>query len=234
MKAPLTKAYFEKNVAPLISNKGERNNLFGHVKGLEILEKPLLADPANAKKSVLLKYCLNNVQTCSLKLKNMDKPLKDEVVKICKAIKKYRAEHNNKIVGMIKASTIGSVPGGMKNFFKACEKDYALESYNYLKEVQKVKKDGTALVSMHKKYINDINVSGSDKKKYDKLAKAVNEAQAALKKKENKVNPKLRVACLEHYDECVDELYKMTWKVREVLLALLNDVIQRMSKEITI
>ena len=59
MKAPLTKAYFESTVGSLISSRGERKKLLSHVKGLEPLEKSLLADPANEKKAVLLKNCLN-------------------------------------------------------------------------------------------------------------------------------------------------------------------------------
>ena len=232
MKAPLTKAWFKTNMGPKIRDRGARKNLESHISGLESLEKGLLADPCNADKAKLMNNCINNVKSCTLKLKNVDAELKKDVVELLKGLKSYCNDHNSKVVEKISSGTIGSVPGGMKALEKQSKKEFTMESFDYMRATQKAKKEGTELMGIYKKYLEDINISSSERKKYTRAYKDTQGAYDALKGKETKTNPKLRKAALEIYDDAVNDLYTATGRCRASIVKMMNDSILRMKQNI--
>ena len=232
MKAPLTQKHFNENFAPKISSKGERKNLESHVRGLESLEKGLLKAPCDTASVELMNNCVKNVKTCSLALKNVDQELKKEIVTLNKALKQYVKDHNSKIVEKISSHTIGSVPGGMKALASQSKSEFTMESYDYMRETQKVGRDGPKLMALYKKFLDDINISARERKVYVKAFKKTEAAYADLKKKENKTDERKRKACLEIYNDAVNELYDATGAARKSIVKMMNDSILRMKQKI--
>lgn len=234
MKAPLTEKYFKENFGPKISKKSERLNLQSHVRGLDPLEKNLLKAPCDKQAAQLMNNCIKNVKTCSLAIKNVEGELKKEIVAVNKALKQYVKDHNAKIVGKISSGTIGSVPGGMKALEAQSDKEFTMESFNFMRDSQKVGRDGPKLMALHKKYLEDINISSRERKAYVKANKATAEAYAELKKKENKTDERKRKVCLEIYNDAVNDLYDATALCRKSIVKMMNDAILRMKQHITL
>ncbi len=209
-----------------------RNNLSNHFRNLESAEKALLSDPCNEDKAKSINNAIKNVKTEILKLKPNDAQLKKEMVTITKALEKYVNDHNNKIVEKIKSNNIGAVPGGMKALYKQSKKEFTLESFNFMRDTQKAKKEGTQLRKIYDKYIKDINISAREKKKYDEAYKETVKAYKELNKKENKVDKDKRVKCLTAHATWVDALYTATLACRQSIVKMMEDAITRMKQRI--
>jgi hypothetical protein len=232
MKDPLTQSYFDSKVGELVSDRTKRKKLSAAFQSMEKLEKPVLKDPCNADKVKAFRAAIADVKSGLLNLKIKDLKLKKEIVTITKGLRKYCREHNTKIVDKITSYTIGSVPGGMEALLKQSKKDFSKESYDFMREVQKCKKDGTQLLALHKKYVQKINISSRTQQRYTKASGTVAWAQGEMKKKENKTNSDKRNELLKKYNDGVDELYTATQQCREEIVQMMNDAVMRMKQDI--
>ncbi len=233
LKDPLTVSYVRSTIHPLLGVTDVRlkKKLVTAMDNLAKAEKELLKDPLNEKLSEKMRTCIRDVKAAMLSIKKPDKKQKDEIVKVSKALKKYAKEHDSKVLDKITSKTIGSVPNGMKRFCEFCGKKFTMESYNFLQDTIRAKKEGAGLVSLHKKYVDDINVSHKNSKRWKTAAKEVEAAHKELQKKENKVNKENRVKWVTEHAKWVDELWEATYACRaDIQQMMLAEVQQLVNK----
>lgn len=227
MKDPLTKSYFTRNVQSLVSERRARKNLEKSVTVLAVLEKNLLSSPLDKVGVDKMNIGIKTLKTLLNKLKKPAKALHDEKVKLLKALKAYVRDHNDNIVGRIKAETVGSVPGGTKALAKRSVKELTPENTEFREKAQRVKQDGTALLQLHSDYRQRINISSKTMKAWDHAIQVVKLHLSKVKS----AGPNERKAALKGYKTAVADLANVTRRAQKEIVAMQKDTLGRVKAD---
>lgn len=224
LKAPLTPAYIKGTIHPLlgITNPKLKKEMLSAIEALTKAEKALLGDPMNPDLAKKMRDAMGAVEKAVTAVKKPDKALEKELKDLLKAMEKYADDHDSKILDKIKADTIGSVPNGLKSLCKYCAKKFTMESYDFLAESIRAKKEGAGLAAIFVKYHKDINVSSRNMKRWKTAREGVHKALTELKKKENKENQDNRVKWVKEQARWADELYEAMYACRQDVQKMMN------------